>query len=212
MNTDFLPVAPLDEHHVLDRFDSGVEDLDRWLRRTALTAASVGTAATYVLCHTVVETSPSRPVDAARSPVAPRPGDDGAPSESSSPDGDPMPLGPEVVGYYTLAVRSIEQDLGPRLLARGVPESVSVIQIARLAIDRNAQGVGLGGELLVEALRRAVIAGRSVGARAVVVDSVDEPAYRFYEHMGFEELEGMRLFKSLDDLEQALGAERPGPR
>ncbi len=202
MNTDFLPIEALNEHHVIDRFDSGVEELDRWLRRTALTAASVGTAATYVLCHRVHDA----PVRAAAGMPAGNPdgvGDGVAPG--LGPDLGPD-LGPEVVGYYTLAVRSIEQDLGPRLLARGVPESVSVIQIGRFAIDRDAQGVGLGGELLVEALRRAVVAGRSVGARAVVVDSVDETAVRFYTHMGFEELEGMRLFKSLDDLEQALGA------
>ena len=180
MNTDFRPMEALGERHAVDRFDSGVAELDRWLRRTAATAAMVGTAATYVLA-----------------------GHDPQPAGPDDDDGDVEPKF-EVAGYYSLAVRSIEQDLGPRLLGRGVPESVSVITLSRLALHRDLQGVGLGGELLVEALRRTVAAAHAVGARAVVVEAIDEAAYRFYQHFGFEDLEGMRLFKSIDDLEQAL--------
>ena len=44
-------VAPLAGHHDLERFDSGVEPRDRWLRRSARTAAAAGTAACYVLCR-----------------------------------------------------------------------------------------------------------------------------------------------------------------
>ncbi len=185
MNTDVLPVVPLDDRHLVERFDSGVDELDRWLRRMARIAGVVGTGATYVLAL-------AQPVDPATLQAGERP--------EGTADG---PLH-EVVGYYTLAVRSIEQDLGPRLLARGVPESVSVIHLPRLAVHRDWQGVGLGAELLVEALRRAVQAGTAIGARAVVVDAVDEAALTFYQHMGFEELEGMRLFKSMGDLTAIL--------
>ncbi|UQX10064.1 hypothetical protein [Candidatus Mycobacterium methanotrophicum] len=43
------PVELLSVEHRLDRFDSGVADLDRWLRNSAHIAALAGTAATYVL-------------------------------------------------------------------------------------------------------------------------------------------------------------------
>jgi predicted N-acetyltransferase YhbS len=45
------PVELLSAAHRLERFDSGVDELDRWLRNTAHVAASAGTAATYVLCR-----------------------------------------------------------------------------------------------------------------------------------------------------------------
>jgi predicted N-acetyltransferase YhbS len=45
------PVEALSDTHELDQFDSGVQELDQWLRRSARVAAAAGTAATYALCH-----------------------------------------------------------------------------------------------------------------------------------------------------------------
>jgi GNAT superfamily N-acetyltransferase len=42
-------IAPLARDHQLEKFDSGVDELDEWLRRFARTAAAAGTARTYVL-------------------------------------------------------------------------------------------------------------------------------------------------------------------
>ena len=42
------PIERLGDHHDLQRFDSGVPDLDRWLQRTARTAGAARTATTYV--------------------------------------------------------------------------------------------------------------------------------------------------------------------
>lgn len=39
------------DHHRPGAFDSGVVDLDNWLRSTAAIAAAAGTAATWVLCR-----------------------------------------------------------------------------------------------------------------------------------------------------------------
>jgi predicted GNAT family N-acyltransferase len=44
-------VAPLSPAHDVERFDCGVDGLDRWLRHSARVAAAAGTAATYVLCR-----------------------------------------------------------------------------------------------------------------------------------------------------------------
>ena len=45
------PVEALSDTHQLDRFDSGVPELDQWLRRSSRVAAAAGTAATYVVCR-----------------------------------------------------------------------------------------------------------------------------------------------------------------
>ncbi len=44
-----LRLGPLDRAHKLDRFDSGAEELDGWLRRYARIADAAGTARSYVL-------------------------------------------------------------------------------------------------------------------------------------------------------------------
>ena len=129
------PVRLLGPHEAVDEFDSGIAELDAWLRRSARVAAASGTAATYVLCR------------AGR-----------------------------VVGYYALAMSSVTHKQAPSRLRRGMPDPVPVVLPARLAIDRSEQGRQLGGHLLVDALRRCVRGGREFGARAVVVDTLDEEA------------------------------------
>jgi GNAT superfamily N-acetyltransferase len=149
--------------HRLDAFDSGVIELDNWLRHTAAVAAAAGTAATWVLCR-----------------------------------------GTEVVGYYALAMGSVGHAGAPSRLRRGQPDPVPVLLLARLAIARTEQGRGLGADLLRDALLRALAGARHYGARAVVVDAVDERAEAFYQHHGFVPLGGRRLYRRVADIERAL--------
>jgi GNAT superfamily N-acetyltransferase len=114
--------------------------------------------------------------------------------------------GMTVVGYYALAMGSISHSVAPSRLRRGMPDPVPVVVLARLALDRSEQGNRLGGHLLVDALRRCVRGGREFGARAVVVDAVDDRAAAFYRHFGLHDLEGPRLWRRLADIAQALGA------
>ncbi len=52
MNAEaFGPVEALSYPHDVEAFDSGVAELDGWLRRSARVAAAAGTAATYVVCR-----------------------------------------------------------------------------------------------------------------------------------------------------------------
>jgi hypothetical protein len=69
-----------------------------------------------------------------------------------------------VVGYYALAMGSVEHGRAPSRLRRGMPDPVPVVVLARLALDRAEHGRLLGGELLVDALRRSVRGGREFGA------------------------------------------------
>lgn len=112
-----------------------------------------------------------------------------------------------LVGYYALAMSSVTHDQAPSRLRRGMPDPVPAVLLARLAVDRSEQGRQLGGHLLVDALRRCVRGGREFGARAVVVDAIDEEAVAFYQHFDFHELDGHRLWRRLSDVARATGVE-----
>ena len=55
----------------------------------------------------------------------------------------------------------------------------------RLSVDHRYQGQGIGEFLLIDALRRAYFQSSQIAAVAVVVDAIDEKAWRFYRHFGF---------------------------
>ena len=111
----------------------------------------------------------------------------------------------KVIGYYALASGAVEIAAAPGRFRRNMPDPVPVVLLARLALARSEQGRKLGGHLLVDALRRCVRGGREFGARAIVVDAIDEEAAAFDEHFGFHELEGHRLWRRLTDVAKALG-------
>jgi len=96
-----------------------------------------------------------------------------------------------VVGFYSLAMGSVEKGVAPSRLVRGLPRHpVPMVLLARLAIDESAQGAGLGKSLLFEALHRAALAAEHAAARLIAVDPVDEDARRFYLRWGFAPVEG----------------------
>ena len=111
--------------------------------------------------------------------------------------------GDRVVGYYALAMGSVERRASPSR-GRGQPNPVPVLLLARLALDRGEQGMGLGADLLRDALLRAVAGARSYGARAVVVEAIDDRAMEFYRHHGFIPLEGRRLYRRISEIERAI--------
>ena len=60
----------------------------------------------------------------------------------------------------------------------------------------------IGKALLVNAMKRGLLASSTVGMYALVVDAKNEKAKSFYEHFGFLSLEdhAMRLFIPLDTI------------
>lgn len=114
--------------------------------------------------------------------------------------------GDRVVGYYALAISSVGHAGAPGRLRRGMPDPVPVVLLARLALDGDERGKGLGGELLIDALRGCVRGGREFGAGAVVVDAIDPDANAFYRHFGFKELDEVRLWRRISDVDRALGS------
>jgi GNAT superfamily N-acetyltransferase len=70
-------------------------------------------------------------------------------------------------------------------LRRGMPEQVPLLLMGRLAVDHAFQGIGLGADLLADALRRCLAASEIVGARGVVAHAIDDDAVRFYLYHAF---------------------------
>lgn len=112
----------------------------------------------------------------------------------------------QILGYYTLSASAIVLKDLPEALRKKLPHYpvVPAILLGRLAIDSRFQGQGLGAKLLIHALKRAYQTSRIIGAVAVVVDAIDQPAVSFYRKYGFtqEEDDPQRLFIQIKDLSE----------
>jgi GNAT superfamily N-acetyltransferase len=94
-----------------------------------------------------------------------------------------------IVGYYTLSTLSIELSELPETLARKLPRHpIPAALLGRLAVSQAAQGHGIGGMLLADALKRTLVVSDEIAIYAMVVDAIDEGAQRFYEQYGFAPL------------------------
>jgi predicted N-acetyltransferase YhbS len=111
-----------------------------------------------------------------------------------------------VVAYFTLAAHLVARAELPTKISRGSPDSIPAILLARLALGRSLHRRKLGGELLWDALSRAVAANRQAAARIVVVDAIDDNAVGFYVHYGFTVIPGnqYRLVQKMSSIEAAL--------
>ena len=94
-----------------------------------------------------------------------------------------------ILGYYSLAVVGIDKaNLPPGAVKRFPNYPIPIARLARLAVDRSAQGQGLGEDLLVDALHRCLRAAHDIGIAAVVIDAKHERAKQFYRRFEFEPL------------------------
>lgn len=102
--------------------------------------------------------------------------------------------GDRVAGYYAICAGGIEKDAAPQPFGKSRPNVIPVIVLARLAVDRGAQGQGVGSKLLEDALLRCLSAAQEIGAAAIVVHAIDESAKSFYmQYADFHELPGEPL-------------------
>jgi len=94
--------------------------------------------------------------------------------------------GGRVCGYYALAAGAVSHELATGRVRRNMPDPVPVMVLARLAVDRRAQGLHLGASLLQDAVNRTVAVSQNAGVRALLVHALHERARQFYEHYGFQ--------------------------
>lgn len=115
--------------------------------------------------------------------------------------------GQTVRGFYSLAVSSIEFEHASSKVRKGLGRyPISVILIARLAVDATVQGKRVGESLLIDALARSLSVAEQVGVRAVLVHALDEDARGFYERYDFERspTNPFHLALLIQDIEAAL--------
>lgn len=112
------------------------------------------------------------------------------------------PDDPRVIAYYTLAMASLDSTSLSDALGDVL---IPVVLMDRLAVDKEFQGRGIGGQMLVDALARAYRVSRTdIAARAVFVEAVDDCARDFYRHYGFRQLDDnpRSLFIAMKTIEQ----------
>jgi predicted N-acetyltransferase YhbS len=87
-----------------------------------------------------------------------------------------------------------------------MPDPVPIVLLARLAVDQEYQGQGLGRALFRDAGLRVMQAAETLGIRGIVVHAVSTEAKHFYMALGFEEspLDPMTLMVTLADLRETL--------
>jgi GNAT superfamily N-acetyltransferase len=116
-------------------------------------------------------------------------------------------LGDTVVGFYSLAVGSVDPQAAPSRVTKGLARHpVPVMILARLAVDKEHQGKGLGKALLKDALLRTAQAADIAGIRCLLVHAKDDAARRWYESWEFEPspTDPYHLFLMLKDLKSLL--------
>jgi GNAT superfamily N-acetyltransferase len=98
----------------------------------------------------------------------------------------------DLLGYAAVAGGSIERRTAPDAkLRKRLPDyPLPVLRLARLGVDRRAQGLGNGKALVRHVLRLALAQRDPVDRVGVVTDAKPE-AVACYDGLGFSRLEGV---------------------
>lgn len=112
-----------------------------------------------------------------------------------------------VVGFYSLAVGSVDPAAAPVRVTKGLARHpIPVMLLARLAVDGAHQGLGLGRALLKDALLRTVRAADIAGIRCLLAHAKDDTARQWYVNWEFEPspTDPYHLFLMLKDIRPLL--------
>lgn len=121
----------------------------------------------------------------------------------------------QLLGFYAVNAHSVDYAELPKKYARTRPShgSIPAAFISMIGVDQRFQGNGLGGILLVEALKKLARASETLGIAVVLMDVLDcgneETTNRrlaLYTGYGFSKLENAprRLFLPIQDAQALL--------
>jgi len=87
-----------------------------------------------------------------------------------------------------------------------MPNPIPVAVLARLAVDLDWQGQGIGRALFRDAARRVAHAADAIGIRGIVVHALSDKAKNFYLALGFDPSphEPMTLMVTLSDIRAVI--------
>jgi GNAT superfamily N-acetyltransferase len=112
-----------------------------------------------------------------------------------------------ILGFYSLSPASVDYARTPEIIRRRLARhDVPGFRLARLAVDRRSQGQGIGGQLLLAAGRRCLLASEEVGGVVLVIDAKNERAAGWYASYGAVQLMDapLTLLLPLGTVEAAL--------
>ena len=110
-----------------------------------------------------------------------------------------------IIGYYTLTMTSLDLAALPDNLQKKHKNVHSSGLITRLAVDKRYSGQGFGEWLLIDSLKKLLIASDAVAFPLVVVDA-KEGAIDFYKKFGFTPFVDIpdKLYMSISDIRASL--------
>ncbi|MEH2376886.1 GNAT family N-acetyltransferase [Nostoc sp.] len=93
----------------------------------------------------------------------------------------------DIIAYYTLSTYTVDITNLDKTFTKGLPRYplLPAILLGHLAVDSSRQG--LGGVILIDALKRVLRAIEQVASVAVIVEAIDEKAVNFYQKYGFQQ-------------------------
>lgn len=111
-----------------------------------------------------------------------------------------------IAGFVTLSNGELPVGMIPEGHDFPVKLPLPTTLIGRLAVDQESQGQGLGGDLLIHAIRIAVETAEQVASAVIEVDALNDRARAFYEHFGFVRLpdDELHLYLPLADARQLI--------
>jgi hypothetical protein len=89
-----------------------------------------------------------------------------------------------VVGSYALVAGAVEPEAAPARAAKGAGRyPIPVVVLARLGVDVDEQGRGLGAALVRDALLQTTWIAERIGVRALLIHAETGEAAGFYRHL-----------------------------
>lgn len=117
------------------------------------------------------------------------------------------PPSPAVLGYYTLSNAAVRATELPASMVKNLPRypTLPATLLGRLAVHDAHRGQGLGGLLLIDALRRCLRS--ETASMAILVDAKNEAALTFYRRHDFLPLadQPRRLFLPMATIATLFG-------
>ena len=111
-----------------------------------------------------------------------------------------------IIAYYTLSSYTVEITELDNSLVKRLPRYplLPATLLGRLAVDRNYRGQRLGELMLVDALRKSLVATEKVASIAVIAEAIDEKAVSFYRKYGFRSFTGntMKLYMTMQSIKE----------
>lgn len=111
-----------------------------------------------------------------------------------------------IAGYFTLATAQVAYQEIPDDFKEKLPKyPIPALRIARLAVNKDLKGKGIGKWLLAQAFIKAIHVADVTGLYFIIVDA-KETSKSFYEHYGFHKFfdEDLSYFILVDTVRKAM--------